>query len=77
LISYEAFKFICDQLAGYGYKKPQKYYDEMMEKYNKFCILLCNAQKFDSVKEDILDIFKYYRKKESLNSSKSKEQSYD
>jgi hypothetical protein len=48
-----------------------------MEKYNKFCILLCNAQKVDSVKEDILDIFKYYRKKESLNSSKSKEQSYD
>ena len=30
----------------------------MMEKNNKFCILMCDTMKFDSVKKDIQEIFK-------------------
>ena len=56
LISYEALNLICHQLARYGYKDPLKYYEKMMEKNDRFCILLCNQQKFEIIKEDILEI---------------------
>ena len=32
----------------------------MMEKNHKFCILLCDSNKFEAVKKDIQEIFKKY-----------------